>query len=83
MRHREFYGVVANIAFIMTPFSRYARRFLVPDAAFFHVIVLFSMNIFWNNIIQLLIFVNWSWLIGKLQKEFSQRTPDVWAQRSS
>jgi hypothetical protein len=79
----SLYGVVANIAFIMTPFSRYARRFLVPDAAFFHVIVLFSMNIFWNNIIQLLIFVNWSWLIGKLQKEFSQRTPDVWAQRSS
>jgi hypothetical protein len=75
------YGVVANVTFITTPFSRYARRFLVPDAAFFHVIVLFSMNIFWSNIIQLLIFVNWFWLIDRLRQGFSQRTPHVWAQR--
>jgi hypothetical protein len=61
------YGVVANICFIATPFSRYARRFLVPDAALFHIIVFFSMNIFWNNIIQLLIFVNWSWLVTRLR----------------
>jgi hypothetical protein len=76
------YGVVANICFITTPFSRYARRFLVPDAAFFHIVVLFSMNIFWNNIVQLLIYVNWSWLAGRLKEKFPlQRTPNVWAQR--
>jgi hypothetical protein len=73
------YGVVANIAFVTTPFSRYARRFLVPDAVFFHFIVLFSMNIFWNNILQLLIFVNWSWLIDWLRQGFSRGTRHVWA----
>lgn len=78
------YGVVANICFIATPFSRYARRFLVPDAVFFHIIVLFSMNIFWNNIIQLLIYVNWSWLVAWLKERLPlQRKLDVWAQRNS
>jgi hypothetical protein len=78
------FGVVANICFIATPFSRSARRILVPDAAFFHVIVLFSMNIFWNNIIQLLIYVNWSWLVERLTGRIGlQRKLDVWAQRNS
>ncbi|MGB8398438.1 hypothetical protein [Bradyrhizobium sp.] len=78
------YGVVANICFLAAPFSRYARRFLVPDAIFFHTIVFFSMNIFWNNIIQLLIYVNWSWLVTWLKKRLQlQRTPNVWAQRHS
>ena len=77
------YGVVVNICFIATPFSKYARRFLVPDAAFFHLVVLFSMNIFWNNIVQLLIYVNWSWLVGWLnQKRAAANDVDASSSRS-
>jgi hypothetical protein len=60
------YGIVANICFIAVPFSRYARRLLVPDAFFFHIMVLLSLNIFWINTPQLLIYVNWQWLVARL-----------------
>jgi hypothetical protein len=60
------FGVLANLLFITTPFSKVARRILVPDAVFFHVMVLLTLNIFWNNIVQLLIFVNWHWLVGRI-----------------
>jgi hypothetical protein len=66
------FGVVANLCFIAVPFSRYARRVLVPDAVFFHLMVLLSLNIFWNNTVQLLVFVNWQWLITRLK---SKRSP--------
>jgi hypothetical protein len=60
------YGIVANILFITVPFSRYARRLLVPDAFFFHIMVLLSLNIFWINTPQLLVYVNWQWLVARL-----------------
>jgi hypothetical protein len=60
------FGVVANLCFIAVPFSRYARRLLVADAFFFHIIVLLSLNIFWINTPQLLIYVNWQWLVTRL-----------------
>lgn len=61
------FGVVANLAFIATPFSRYARYVLVPDAVFFHGMVFLSMSIFWINLPQLLVFVNWHWLVGRIR----------------
>lgn len=61
------FGVVANLCFIAVPFSRYARRLLVPDALFFHIMVLLSLNIFWINTPQLLIYVNWHWLVTRLK----------------
>jgi hypothetical protein len=59
------FGVAANLAFIATPFSRYARYVLVPDAVFFHLMVFLSMSIFWINLPQLLVFVNWHWLAAQ------------------
>jgi hypothetical protein len=61
------YGVVANLCFVAVPFSRYARRLLVPDAFLFHIMVLLSLNIFWINAPQLLVFVNWQWLVTRLK----------------
>jgi hypothetical protein len=61
------YGVLANLCFIVVPFSRIARRLLVPDAFFFHVMVLLSLNIFWINTPQLLVYVNWHWLVTRLK----------------
>jgi hypothetical protein len=79
------FGVVANLCFIAVPFSRYARRILVPDAVFFHVMVLLTLNIFWNNIVQLLIYVNWQWLTTWVADRVPQLAgaEDVRAQRHS
>jgi hypothetical protein len=63
-----WYGVLINLCFISTVFSRRARWVLVPDAAFFHVVVLLSLNIFWLNTPQLLVFVNWQWLSDRLHR---------------
>jgi hypothetical protein len=65
------YGVAANICFISVPFSRIARRFLVPDAFFFHVMVLLSLNIFWINTPQLLVYVNWYWLVIRVREKLA------------
>jgi hypothetical protein len=63
------YGIVANILFITVPFNRYSRRLLVPDAFFFHIMVLLSLNIFWINTPQLLVYVNWHWLLNRLKSK--------------
>jgi hypothetical protein len=65
------FGVVANLCFISVPFSRYARRLLVPDAFFFHIVVLLSLNIFWINTPQLLVYVNWQWLVTQLRSKLA------------
>jgi hypothetical protein len=62
------YGVLVNLCFISTLFSRRARWFLVPDAVFFHILVFLTLNIFWLNMPQLLVFVNWQWLVDRLRR---------------
>ena len=73
------YGVVANLLFISVVFSRRARWFFIPDAVFFHLVVFLSMNIFWLNLPQLLVFVNWDWLMARLRgaRQRGMRRPDV------
>lgn len=61
------FGIVNNLCFIAVPFSRYARYVLVPDAIFFHAVVLLSMSIFWINLPQLLVYVNWDWVARRLR----------------
>jgi hypothetical protein len=61
------YGVVVNLLFVSTLFSRRARWFFVPDAVFFHILVFLTLNIFWLNMPQLLVFVNWQWLVDRLR----------------
>jgi len=77
------FGVVANLCFITVPFSRFARRLLVPDAFFFHIMVLLSFNIFWINTPQLLVYVNWQWLVTRLKSSASATAGglNVWAER--
>jgi hypothetical protein len=61
------YGVVVNLLFVSTLVSRRARWFFVPDAVFFHILVFLTLNIFWLNMPQLLVFVNWQWLVDRLR----------------
>lgn len=61
------YGVVVNLLFVSTVVSRRARWFFVPDALFFHIMVFFALSIFWINTPQLLVFVNWHWVAGRLR----------------
>jgi hypothetical protein len=61
------YGVVVNLLFPIAVFSRRARWFFVPDAVFFHLLVLLSLSIFWINTPQLLVFVNWHWVAERLR----------------
>jgi hypothetical protein len=54
--------------FVSTLFSSRARWFFIPDAVFFHIVVFLTLNIFWLNLPQLLVFVNWQWLADRLRK---------------
>jgi hypothetical protein len=62
------YGVLVNLCFISTLFSSRARWFFIPDAVFFHILVLLTISIFWLNTPQLLVFVNWQWLVDRLRR---------------
>src|ERR1700736_4639992 len=62
------YGVLVNLLFVSTLFSIRARWFFIPDAVFFHIVVFLTLNIFWLNLPQLLVFVNWQWLADRLRK---------------
>jgi hypothetical protein len=66
-----FYGVAVNLLFVTTVFARRARWFLVPDAVFFHTLVLLSLSIFWINTPQLLVFVNWRWVADKVRAKLT------------
>jgi hypothetical protein len=73
------YGVVVNLLFVSTLFSSRARWFFIPDAVFFHILVFLTLNIFWLNLPQLLVFVNWQWLVDRLHKNVPavDARPDV------
>jgi hypothetical protein len=58
--------VLLELSFPLVLFSRPARRVLVPAAAALHVGILFSMNIFFLNAPQLLVFVNWDAVRSRL-----------------
>jgi hypothetical protein len=62
------YGVVVNLLFLSTVVSSRARWFFVPDAIFFHIMVFFTLSIFWINVPQLLVFVNWHWIAERLRR---------------
>jgi hypothetical protein len=59
-------GVGIDTIFILAVFFPRWRKWIVPEALAFHLAVLMSFNIFFNNIPQLLIFTNWPWLRCKL-----------------
>jgi hypothetical protein len=59
---------VFEFGFIAAVFSRRARRVILLMAVGFHVGVLFTMNIFFPNVPQLLVFVNWDWLRERLRR---------------
>jgi hypothetical protein len=61
------YGVVVNLLFMSAVVSNRARWFFVPDALFFHVLVFFTLSIFWINTPQLLVFVNWQWVADRMR----------------
>lgn len=68
-------GTIAfELSFIAVVFSKRARLVLVPLAVLFHAGVLFAMNIVWLNTPQLLVFVDWDRLVGRLTLQSRPRT---------
>ncbi len=70
-------AMIVDLLFIAAPFSRWVRRVLVPAAALGHVGILFAMNIFFINLPQLLIFVNWDPLGARLRGRSEVRSSTV------
>jgi hypothetical protein len=67
------YGVLVNLCFVSTVFNRRARWFFVPDAVVFHILVFLALSIFWLNLPQLLVFVNWQWLVDRVRRNVPAR----------
>jgi hypothetical protein len=66
-------GMGIDLIFIVAVFFPRSRRWIIPEAFLFHVAVVLTFNIFFNNIPQLLIFVNWPWAAEKLKRLRSSR----------
>lgn len=66
------FGLLVELGFIASLFSRTARRVFVPLAAFMHIAILITMSLTFVAGVLLLIFVNWewlrSWVAGRLLK---------------
>jgi hypothetical protein len=57
-----------ELGFVTVLFVPTARRVLVPMAAVFHAVILFSMNLVFLNVPQLLVFANWDRLGSSLAR---------------
>ena len=55
-------SLMLDLTFIVVLFWKRARKVYVPLAAMFHLGILFSMNIAFLNLPQLLVFVDWDWV---------------------
>ena len=58
-------SLTLDLTFIVCLVWRRARKVYVPLAAAFHVGIFFTMNIVFLNLPQLLVFVDWDWVIGR------------------
>ncbi len=69
--HRWLCGLVGvgaiamDLGFMLVLFWPRSRRVIVPLAVLFHLGILFTDNIFFINLPQLLIFVNWVWVVER------------------
>lgn len=52
-------GFAMDLGFVLVLFSKRARMVLVPMAVLFHAVIVVTMNIFFLNVPQLLLFVDW------------------------
>jgi len=57
-----FGAVAVDLGFVLAVFWKRSRIVVVPMAFAGHMAILFALNIFFINIPQLLVFINWSWL---------------------
>src|SRR5262249_17846401 len=57
-------ALALDLGFIVVLFSRAARRLVLPLALVAHLAILLGMNIAFLNVPQLLVFVDWAWLLG-------------------
>lgn len=61
------FGMAMDFGFIAMLFWPRSRRVILPLALVFHLGIMLTMNIFFLNWPQLLIFVNWAWLADRLR----------------
>ena len=60
--------IVFEMSFVLAVFWKRARVVLVSLALLFHIGVIFAMNIFWLNLPQLLVFVDWDGFARRLRR---------------
>src|SRR5215469_15477098 len=60
---------------ITTLFSKWARRVLLPLVVLFHLAILFSMNLAFLNVPQLLVFADWDVLAAWFKPLFHRESP--------
>lgn len=58
-------AIALDLGFILVLVWPRSRRVIIPLAVLFHLGILFTDNIFFINLPQLLIFVNWDWLVRR------------------
>jgi hypothetical protein len=67
--------LVFEFGLITALFSKWARWVLVPLVALFHLAILFSMNLVFLNVPQLLVFANWDVLATRFKSLFHHVPP--------
>jgi hypothetical protein len=65
--------LLLEAGFILTLWSRSARRVCVPAALLMHLCILRTMRIVFANVAHLGLFVNWGWLADRLTKVWARR----------
>ena len=63
-----FGAVAVDLGFVLAVFWKRSRIVVVPMAFAGHMAILFALNIFFINIPQLLVFVDWSWLKQRFER---------------
>jgi hypothetical protein len=67
-------GIALDFGFIAMLFWKGTRKVILPIALLFHAGILLTMNIFFLNLPQLLVFVDWDWLTLRLTRRSPLQT---------
>ena len=69
-------SLIFDLTFIVVVFWKRARKLYVPLAVAFHLGILFTMNIAFLNLPQLLVFLDWEWLSERLRRNRRAVVPE-------
>lgn len=68
-------AMVIDLGFVLCVFVPRLRKLFVPAAVLGHVGIALALNIFFINVPQLLVFVNWTWLRERFGRRAAALAP--------